>query len=396
MPGLGLGAMPTEMSMPTLMGDFYHEHDTVTRGLSLYCGAEDFMLRGDEHMFGKDPSKGAEPLGMWDDFSKIPLKERSCEGISSRFQETEEAAQVPEDSFFQLERTTIVIYASSAASIGNRMLDFLAEDASAHITKVNCIKFTIKAEVCIDGLCCETKVRIYRQSLGQYAVEMQRRGGDSLAFHRLYEWASQCLNSNDMGASVEKDHANVHAMPTFESAPLEECAVAECSLEPLLDLAQSSNVDLQAEALQAMLKAASDVNLIVHLCTPHAFCVFQSLMQIVCYSITEPLTNLLCCLAMIPQAGEHFTNQQMLLPMIKTVGSTAVGHSASKEMAQAVCHVIAQNAARISPIANQELRFALTEKLGGGSADFQTAHYLEESLHVLNLFGSLQAEQACF
>lgn len=394
----GILDLGSDGAMPSLTGDFYREVDDVTRGLSLYSGADDFGQAHDFMHYGNANLFGKACMGEIETGLRAPANGHGCDLPVSRFQEGDEAMQVPDDSFFQLERTTIVVNGASAAQIGNCMLDFLATDAGASISKVNATKFTIKAVVSIDGLTCMTKIRVYRQAVGQHAVEMQRRSGDSIAFSSLYGWAFQHFNScmNGAGQAVEADSQP----PTFASAP-EQTLGAEASVAPLLDLAKSSNEQLQAEAAQGLLQAAADANLVLQICTPQAFAVLRNLLQVACFSIAEPLARVLCCLAALSAAQDNFIDQQLLHPMVGKVWTRTTGQLASEQLARAVCHTISRRVAELSRETSQELTFALTEKLRGGAPDsiiavsspqnLATAHYLQESLERLRLFTPLQA-----
>jgi len=233
-----------------------------------------------------------------------------------------------------------------------------------------------------------TKVRIYRQAFREYIVEMQRRSGDTIAFHRLYSWATERLTSCVASVVTKPACAAVPDMPLADEEDL---------LSPLFDLAENSgNQQLQAEAVQGLLQAANDVNLLVHMCTPHAFMVFKNLLQLVSYSISEPLAHLLCCLAAVPQAQNQFVDQQILPTMVERVSCNSMGQAASMEMAQAVSRILTSHAAEVPAEATQELRAVLTEKLSNGSADLPTVCYLEQSLQALMHVGPSHTAQACF
>jgi len=259
-----------------------------------------------------------------------------------------------------------------------------------------------------------TKLRIYRQGLGQqHVVEMQRRSGDSLAFQRLFRWASDhissCTNSQFVDQFVEPNlssGANIEP-PSFLRAPFpDHVADSNASVAPLLDLLESSgdNQGLQAEAVEGLLLAAQEQpHLAVHLCTPETFLMFQNLLQMVHFSIAEPLCRLLCCLAMVPDADSQFTDQQMLKSMIATVWSHAAGQIASEQMAQAVCNTLIRHSAEFSQEAKHELASALTERLnkgvptfgvGAAAPNLTTVHYLQESLQKLSLVEHSQIVQA--
>lgn len=404
--GEALGMGPHE-AMPSLLGDFYNEPDNVTRGLSLYdavdlssqfgdssqfglgfCGEQGFWHHGDVHLVDK------QFAGDIKDPWTAPANDcRAAPGVS-RFQDGDEAPPTPDDDLWQFEKTSFEVTDASAAHIGNLMLEFFDTQVAALITKVNRRKFTIKVEARLDGLSCATKIRIYRQALGQYKVEMQRRRGDIIAFQRLYKWTSDhfrsCMNADGMSHPVVQ---SVHARD-FLFVPSDVCdADSQASVAPLLDLAHIDNPPLQAEAVEGLLQAANDAHLAAQLCTPEAFSVLQNLLHIVCFSIVEPLARLLCTLARLPDAEGNFQNQQLLQCMIDKVWSDTATKAASEQLAQVVHHALTQHAAKLSPTTNRALSFALTEKLRDGAPYFavemspshhlETVNYLQESLHML-------------
>ena len=123
-----------------LAGDFYHEPDDVTKGLSLslYNDAVGFNYVGET---------------CKDEGAFATHRKRRSTLQTSRFGESDEAPEVPEGGFFQLEQTNIAVSSGSSAHIGNRVIDFLCTEATSLITKVNCTRFTIKASLdCIGWL----------------------------------------------------------------------------------------------------------------------------------------------------------------------------------------------------------------------------------------------------
>jgi len=379
--------MGPQAAMPTLSGDYYHEGDNVTRGLSLYCGAGDFgyadhcaSLEG-QGFFQQKAFTGPEETSRGAQTGEhLPI---------SRFQECDEASEVPQDTFFQLEQTLIKVDGGLASQIGNRVIDLLGAKGVGSISKVNRVKFTINAEICLDGLSCLIKVRIYRQSSGTYLVEMQRRSGDSIAFHRVHRWASHDLNS---GADLE--------LPTFDSCPEQAQHVfADASIAPLLDLAQTGNAQLQAEAVQGLLQAATNVHLALQLCSPQAFALFRGLLEVVCFSVAEPLARMLCCLASLPEARNMFTDPDFLQTMIEKVPATGMGHPGSQFLAEALHHGITQHAAELSLEATRQVSMVLTQKMLDLAPEChrETAFHLQESRERLTLVMPPQNEPAwCF
>eukprot|EP00747_Dinoflagellata_sp_TGD_P185253 gnl/TRDRNA2_/TRDRNA2_41698_c0_seq1.p1 gnl/TRDRNA2_/TRDRNA2_41698_c0~~gnl/TRDRNA2_/TRDRNA2_41698_c0_seq1.p1 ORF type:complete len:659 (+),score=115.33 gnl/TRDRNA2_/TRDRNA2_41698_c0_seq1:64-2040(+) len=115
-----------------------------------------------------------------------PLGDSSLEVLP--FEECHVPPRRPQDGLFKLEPTTFHVSANSPLEVGNHLLFFLATVVGASVRKVDRQKFTIKADV--DGAkgTCTLKVRVYAED-GGYAVEFQRRNGDSMALNLVYQQA---------------------------------------------------------------------------------------------------------------------------------------------------------------------------------------------------------------
>jgi len=128
-------------------------------------------------------SSGAEPC----------RKKQPCGAAGVTFADTD----VPPDGFLEpLEVTTFYVISCDAPKLGNHFLNFLRMNDNCHIAKVNTTKFTIKATwTRVDQ--CTFKARFYSQCNDQrekrYAVEFQRRCGDSIEFMTLYREAAKYL-----------------------------------------------------------------------------------------------------------------------------------------------------------------------------------------------------------
>jgi len=109
-----------------------------------------------------------------------------------RFSAEDFPPAVPTSQQFTFEPTTFDVSESKPVDIGNQLVDFLTLAAGAVLRKVNAKKFTIKAEVDGDDGVCTLKIRVYRRDdADSYVVEFQRRGGDSTAFHKVFDLASK-------------------------------------------------------------------------------------------------------------------------------------------------------------------------------------------------------------
>jgi len=107
---------------------------------------------------------------------------------SKIFEATTVPPKVPSDVFFQFQPTTCWLRGVAAPDIGNKVLDFLVSTKASTITKVNQAKFSIKANVVMDGRVCGVKLRMYSDNAhGALALEFQRRSGCCLVFNKLYQ-----------------------------------------------------------------------------------------------------------------------------------------------------------------------------------------------------------------
>eukprot|EP00973_Karenia_brevis_P072801 10110035-Karenia_brevis.AAC.3 len=103
------------------------------------------------------------------------------------FQDGDVPPDLPTDCFFDLAATTGYVISNTPHEIGDRMVKFLREAVDSTIVKVNRCKFAIKANVSVEGLTFTMKIRIYKLRAAGFAVEFQRRSGDTIGFHRAFE-----------------------------------------------------------------------------------------------------------------------------------------------------------------------------------------------------------------
>jgi len=308
--GLDAQQTPSDFSMP---GDFYMEPNDTTRGVTLDVFDYTGHLQHDLNFFGKPFADDDSHTSNFKNCQFVTVKE-SVGTSMSPFCEKDEAPALPVDDLFQLERTTIPVQGMSAAETANSVMIFLNDSATSRITKVNSRKYTIKAEIIFDCLFCEVKARVYRQASQQYVVEVQRRGGDAIAFDRWYRGLSQHINLCCDG--VDSKHASASAMCSvqgiFLDAPSWERGSCVASLEPLLNLAeQRDDRTLQAEAVLALAQAAQNMDLASHICTPQVIPLLRRLAEAAPFSIIQPLSRLVGSLVALPQAAALLELQKL-------------------------------------------------------------------------------------
>jgi len=140
-------------------------------------------------------------------YSKVGLLAETAE-IS--FASTDSPPPLPQHPFFQLASTTLYLKGVPAHELGDCLLAFLRGKAALAV-KVRRGKFTVKAEVSIDGSPCTVKLRVYEMSDGCLAVEVQRRTADAITFAVMYGMLVQYLRQHGY---------QMHELPMSQPEPL--------------------------------------------------------------------------------------------------------------------------------------------------------------------------------
>lgn len=249
--------------MPPLAADFYHEANNVTRGLTFPVG----------------DALGFSHTCEWGGKSKL-----SCLGSSSNynleFKVTDAPPALSQETKMLLEATALQLKECTPITAGNCLLSFLTQVVDARVNKVNSNKFTIRAEVVVEGLQCDIKVRIYKQEQGS-VVEFQRRSGDTLAFNKFYCQASRYLQGNSLH-EIGLDDMDMMSLP-------EDQAIA-----PLLDMAAfSQDISLLADVASVLSVLAKHPMVAAQLRTAVALSVLQHLQQFDDFSVAVPMRAVL-------------------------------------------------------------------------------------------------------
>jgi len=255
-----------------LSGDYYADHDDVTRGLTLFSGAE----------------SGFAPLYATDKLVELPL--RTAPSVFSQFDADCIPPALTDENRAYLAATSLVLpYAPCAA--GNALLSFLrGNQLQYQINKVNQEKFTLRADAIVDGLCCNIKVRIYDDFHGS-VVEVRRRSGDTVAFSKVFQKVQQQLLGTPATDVSTFSSRTAPVLPYAEHVPTDE------AIAPLLDMAaHCQDVNLIAEVVAALSAIAAENTLAAaELRKPCAQQVFQDLRSITDFGVACPVSHLLSC-----------------------------------------------------------------------------------------------------
>jgi len=259
-----------------------------------------------------------------------------CEGSQfERFQEGDVPPDLPKDCFFKLEITTQYVTSVAPFEIGNAMLFFL-EAADAIITKVRRPKFAITADVFIDSLRCTTKVRVYSLAGCRFAIEFQRRSGDSLSFNAVYERASRYLPRLDMEAAVDEPLFNFQPLPAAPDHAV-GVAISAAGILPLLDMTSLVGAPwLQAEAAAALCEMADNPIL----WTTRVFQGIEKLLQATSTEVDYPTACLLERLSQQAGAVPCFASEGFMPAVMNKVAALQTHPKVRAKLARALSSVI--------------------------------------------------------
>jgi len=221
-----------------LEGDFYRGDDNdVYRGTVL--GAPDLLpaLHGD-HDDGwsfafHDKVSQSEPWTRWTPEACL---------CPRRFHVAEVAPALPEDPFFVLGITHLVLPDVASSEAANSVLDVLDGMESVSLSKVSYSKFAIKATASAPWGTCHLKIFIYSMPAGDVIVEFQRRSGDCIAFSQTFRSASAQIR----GMSPP----DMPCLPRFEivSDVLGQCGGKSACSREALETQCSGNIREQKAA----------------------------------------------------------------------------------------------------------------------------------------------------
>lgn len=329
--GTILGSGPGEAMQSAFLkvGDFYGVEDNVVRGVTFepamgsdsFGMGEPFGLGGfADAPFGLDPKpKGFPSSGFAAEFPGS----HSLSTPTTYFSAGDCFLSPPDDEFFSFAQTTLYLLCDEPYILGNCVLDFLMNEVTASVTKVNRAKFCIKADVFINNVMTTTKIRFWQhESAGRVALEFQRRGGDCITFNGVYQRASKYLQSRftSIGNNPPAVAETFFAPPPLPFAPpplslspppLSKGDAMDLEIEPILDMAaQTNDAFLQAESATALANICEQEQNAASLCTPSAIKAITALLSVDTAEVALPTANLLLSLARCYHATPYFIGQE--------------------------------------------------------------------------------------
>lgn len=317
-----------------LDGDFYREPDDILKGMTLSGGgfqAEQAFPQFEKGGFLEPPPFGNELLSKHVGYSSTLDSKVSTE----RFEQGDIPPAAPTDPFFKLEVTTLYATSPVPHEIGNNLLNFLSDQVVSTVMKVRRQKYSIKADVFVDGMMCTLKIRVYSQDPGQFAIEFQRRTGDALCFNGTFQKATAYLGSQGVNLRDSQAAPVLLSFQPFQVPPLADQTIEEADLLPLLEMASLRDATwLQAESATSLGKIAAEGKPAVR--TTRVFQAIGELMQTSSSDVAYPTACLVAHLAQQSEAAPLFASHGIWPRMLDKVRSQETDVKTRRQFAQAL------------------------------------------------------------
>jgi len=193
------------------------------RGIAFnFHASEDFAVENSDGW--QTPGAAVNPCWLSHDRSRLKGDSAMCKGhvasmetscrndlllphavlYSKRFEATTMPPMAPSEVFFRFQPTTCWLRGVAAPDIGNKLVNFMVSTMASTITKVNRARFSIKANMHMDGRECAVKLRMYSDNAHRaLALEFQRRSGANLVLNKFYQLVREHLEAYDKSVQHE-------------------------------------------------------------------------------------------------------------------------------------------------------------------------------------------------
>jgi len=304
---------------------------------------------------------------------------------TERFPEMQRPPPLPTDPFFSLEEANTLRLTLSRkfepSKIGNDLLDFLENSVSAAILKVRPMKFAVKANVFVDNRMCTVKARVYHTGGSEYALEMQRRSGDGVAFDVAFKKAAKYFDERlYFGSTPPAAVAAAAAAAAPVKPPAAPLDIGDS--QPMLDMAGMEELpSMQAEAAAALADfvVAQPSAAAAALCCREAFDRIRRLLQCDKQDVVYPTAQLLSQLAKMSEAGPFITEDTFSQLIVEKVCSKESSLLVKTEFTKVVNTIVQQHADKLSSRAKDSITAALGKATGPGPSNSKLGPELETS-----------------
>lgn len=381
----GVPLASSQLSMCKISdGDFYAEQEDVYRGVAM---GQATGLSGIE---GMNKALGADIYGA-------PAADSSAFGYVSpalsteKFQPGDVPPDQPASTHFHFEATTVFVTVDAPYLLASAVLDFLGAQIVASVSKINVKKFAIKADCFLEHIMCTIKVRVWKTSEGEFAIEFQRRHGDSFAFGDVYSQACQFLKQR-FPAMQGGPSEMPERFPPPPPEVSEECPFTEEDLSSVLEMAKMHTFPtLQAEAASSLAKmSCEEASALKILQTKETLDVLQSLLGAPELDITYPTARVISELAKYEVEG-RLADHGLLQTAISTCGAHDTAQIVRLELAKAASESVRRCVvAMLSPAVSDGLSMALEgamKELGDKASTMTIRNSLQDVYWELKQYG---------
>mmetsp|Transcript_85774 Transcript_85774/g.135473 ORF Transcript_85774/g.135473 Transcript_85774/m.135473 type:complete len:408 (-) Transcript_85774:155-1378(-) len=359
-------------------GDFYLEPDTVTRSVT-FCRDDiaplDSQFKGlsdgDYYQEPMGMHKACEPYPSSLETSDVGYSSITCDSLKTtatrRFTQADFPLEAPKDSFFQFEITTLFVITDMPHEIGNLLLDFLTDKVASSLVKpVNHRKFAFKADVFEQYIMATIKVRVYWKENKHFAIEFQRRRGDTLVFNSTFQNFQKAIrHATNIGLEVTLRNAQMTNSVNFAppSLPQQQAReLSEADLTPILDMAGQIGMDsIQAEAAAALAKLVEDDTVTLKICTTSVFQQVKTLLQNGTTEVAYPAARFAKYLVQQQEAAPLIVEHGILQLMLEKVQSKTTKDIVREELAQACSMAAHQSKETVPQVERKQLARSLSE-----------------------------------
>eukprot|EP00746_Dinoflagellata_sp_MGD_P163023 gnl/MRDRNA2_/MRDRNA2_90858_c0_seq1.p1 gnl/MRDRNA2_/MRDRNA2_90858_c0~~gnl/MRDRNA2_/MRDRNA2_90858_c0_seq1.p1 ORF type:complete len:439 (-),score=105.84 gnl/MRDRNA2_/MRDRNA2_90858_c0_seq1:290-1606(-) len=295
------------------------------------------------------------------DFS-APVAE--CEG----FREQHVPPSPPSSEHFNFDPYTLFVEGCSPQQVGNSVVAFLKSHVVASVTKVKLEKYSIRAEVFVEGASCAIKVRVYSYD-GKFAVEMQRRAGDAFILQSTYRLLASFLEVHCGKISSQQDEPAPLVLRTpLEDEPNQIDIHGEGAevIAPLLMMASFAGLQAEVASTLATTAKGGRVSAAPLLAAPEKVAsTLKDLLSSGCLNAVYPAARCVSDLAALGEADPILAHPRLLQMMaLQAVAELRTAHGlVGTALAQAVADAVQSCAGSLETAVAKELQQVLDDAM---------------------------------
>lgn len=287
-----------------------------------------------------------------------------CEG----FREQHVPPSPPSSEHFSFDPYTLFVEGCSPQQVGNSVVAFLKSQVVASVTKVKLEKYSIRAEVFVEGASCAIKVRVYSYA-GKYAVEVQRRAGDAFILQSTYRLLTSFLEVHCGKVSSQQDEPAplvLRTPPEDEPNKIDTQGQGAEVIAPLLMMASFAGLQAEVASTLATTAKGGRVSAAPLLAAPEKVAsTLKDLLSSGCLTAVYPAARCVSDLAALGEADPILAHPRLLEIMaLQAVAELRTAHGlVGTALAQAVADAVQSCAGSLEAAVAKELQQVLDDAM---------------------------------